>query len=48
MFEDPRKIFVESVKERKRNRCKISLAARNAVSDRIRKYWAERRKAKKG
>jgi hypothetical protein len=31
---------------RRRRRTKMSSAARRAVSERMRKYWAERRKAK--
>ena len=31
---------------RRRRRNKMSAAARKAVSDRMRKYWAERRKSK--
>jgi hypothetical protein len=31
---------------RRRGRPRMSAAARKAVSDRMRKYWAERRKAK--
>jgi hypothetical protein len=31
---------------RRRRRRRMSAAARKAVSDRMRKYWAERRKAK--
>jgi hypothetical protein len=33
---------------RRRNRKPMSAAARKAVSERMRKYWAERRKAKGG
>jgi hypothetical protein len=40
---------VETVKRaiRRRRRRKMSEAARKAVSDRMKKYWAARRKAKK-
>jgi hypothetical protein len=34
-------------KTRRRRRAKMSAEARKAVSERMRKYWAERRKAKK-
>ena len=33
---------------RRRRRSSMSAAARKAVSERMRKYWAERRKAKAG
>ena len=35
-----------SAKGRRRGRSKMSPAARKAVSERMRKYWAERRKTK--
>jgi hypothetical protein len=35
-----------AAERRKRSRRKMSAAARKAVSERMRKYWAERRKAK--
>ena len=34
-------------KTRRKRRAKMSAEARKAVSERMRKYWAERRKAKK-
>ena len=34
-------------KRRRRRRSRMSAAARRAVSERMKKYWAERRKAKK-
>jgi hypothetical protein len=33
---------------RRRKRSTMSVAARKAVSERMKRYWAERRKAKKG
>jgi hypothetical protein len=35
-------------RRRRRRRRKMSAAARKAVSERMRRYWAERRKAKAG
>ena len=38
----------DAPKKRRRRRSKMSPAQRKAVSERMRKYWADRRKAKKG
>jgi len=38
----------EASRPRRRRRPAMSAAARKAVSERMRKYWAERRKAKAG
>lgn len=35
-----------AIKEAKKNTRRMSAAARKAVSERMRRYWAERRKAK--
>ena len=35
------------VRRRRRRRSRMSAAGRKAVSERMKKYWAERRKAKK-
>jgi hypothetical protein len=41
-----RAAVADVAKTRRRSRRKMSSAARKAVSERMRKYWAERRKAK--
>jgi hypothetical protein len=51
--QSPRQTAAESPdraagRRRRRRRRKMSAAARKAVSERMRKYWAERRKAKAG
>jgi hypothetical protein len=42
-----RKASAGAATAKRRRRSKMSAAARKAVSERMKKYWAERRKAKK-
>lgn len=44
----PRDGQTTTARRRRRRRRPMSAAARRAVSERMRKYWAERRKAKGG